>query len=295
MPPGASSMANADCGGASASRAENRRVDAPHAREVFLSVARCPNVVRCLESDAPHPCREVVRYQVGTPGITPYDDFQLPEPWVGEITVAPILFVSSNPSIGEDRHAVGSSSDDALWDSHHHAFGGGTREYVLDGIYSSTPEGERLKKVAYWGGVRARTRELIADAVPGRDYALTEVVHCKSRDEVGVVAAADECARRHLGRVLALSPAPVVIVVGRVAREFFLGRGAPAPSGVSEREMGGRPRLVAFVPHPSPGKGGPRRLAARLPEDDLARLRDAAASFRRDLREENQSDRGATY
>jgi uracil-DNA glycosylase len=255
-------------------------MDSAFARDVFLSVARCPNVARCLESDAPHPCREVVRYQVRTRGVEGYGDFQVPEPWVGEITVAPILFVSSNPSIGEDRHALGSSSDDALWDSHHHAFGGGTRTYVLDGIYTTTPGGERLDRVGYWVGVRARARELIADAVPGRDYALTEVVHCKSRDEVGVVAAADECARRHLGRVLALSPAPVVIVVGRVAREFFLGRGAPAPSGISEREMGGRPRLVAFVPHPSPGKGGARRLAARLSAPDLARLRDAAVAIR---------------
>jgi hypothetical protein len=48
-------------------------------------------------------------------------------PWIGEITVAPILFLSSNPSIGDDRHALGSSTDEALRDSHHHAFGGGTR------------------------------------------------------------------------------------------------------------------------------------------------------------------------
>lgn len=254
-------------------------MDDADAREVFLSVARCANVARCLESDAPHPCREIVRQQVRMRGVAGYGDFQVPEPWVGEITVAPILFVSSNPSIGEDRHALGSSSDDALWDSHHHAFGGGTREYVLDGIYSTTPEGERLKKVAYWVAVRARARELIEDAVPGRDYALTEVVHCKSERETGVAEAAAECGEMHLRRVLALSPAPVVIVVARVAREAFLGAGASSPSGVVERELGGRSRLLVYVPHPA-AWGGPRRLAARLSADDLRRLRAAVAASR---------------
>jgi len=254
-------------------------VDTADAREVFLSVARCANVARCLESDAPHPCREIVRYQIRTRGVEGYGEFQVPEPWVGEITVAPILFVSSNPSIGEDRHAIGSSSDDALWDSHHHAFGGGTRPYIIGGIRSTTPEGARLKKVAYWVAVRSRARELIADAVPGRDYALTEVVHCKSRNEFGVADAATECARRHLGRVLALSPAPVVIVVGKTAREFFLGAEAAKPPRIQRRDLGGRPRLMAYVPLPASWQPGPRTLGG-LFTDEIGDLRRAAASAR---------------
>ena len=117
-------------------------------------------------------------------------------PRVGQLDSARILFVSSNPSIGDDNHAVGASPDDALWDSHHLAFGGGTRSFILDGIYTTAPTGEKLKKVAYWVAVRARARELIRNAVPGRDYALTEVVHCKSKDEVGVASASEECSGR---------------------------------------------------------------------------------------------------
>jgi hypothetical protein len=29
-------------------------------RAVFLSVARCSNVKMCIETDAPHPCRDIV-------------------------------------------------------------------------------------------------------------------------------------------------------------------------------------------------------------------------------------------
>ena len=69
--------------------------------------------------------------------------------------------------------------------------------YILDGIYTTAPSGERLQKVAYWVAVRARARELIPEAIPGRDYALTEVVHCKSEDEIGVFSASAECTSKH--------------------------------------------------------------------------------------------------
>jgi hypothetical protein len=220
-------------------------------RAVFLSVAGCPNVKVCLEGAGPHPCCEIVQNQVITKGVVGYDDFQVPEPWVGEIDVAPILFISSNPSIGDDNAALGASSNEALWDSHHYAFGGGKGKYIIDGIFPAGANGEKLKKVAYWVFARARARELIPDAVPGQDYALTEVVHCKSKKEIGVWSARQACWDLHAEHVLALSPAAVVIVVGKVAREFFLGVGAPIPTKIEERPLYGRIRLMAYLPGPA--------------------------------------------
>ena len=246
--------------------------DSNDARAVFLSVARCPNVTLCLESNAPHACREVVMNQMDSSGILSYSNFQVPEPWVGELDVAPILFVSSNPSIGEDRHALGASSDETLYDSHHFAFGGGKRSYILDGIYTTTTSGDKLKKVAYWVAVRARARELIPDAVPGRDYALTEVVHCKSTDEIGVASAAAECSQMHLDRVLAISPARVLIVVGKAARERLQGSEITGSSTIEEREIGGRRRLIVYLPHPASWNTGPRTLAGLFPAQ-MAQLR----------------------
>jgi hypothetical protein len=37
---------------------------------------------------------------------------------------------------------------------------------------------------------------------------MTEVVHCKSRSEIGVRPAVTHCASLHLDRILARSPAP---------------------------------------------------------------------------------------
>ena len=241
-------------------------------RAVFLSVARCPNVTLCMDTAALHPCREIVMHQANSSGKLSYEDFQVPEPWVGELDVAPILFVSSNPSIGDDRHAVGASSDEVLWESHHFAFGGGKRPYILDGIYTTTTSGDKLKKVGYWVAVRARARELIADANPGRDYALTEVVHCKSTDEIGVASAAAECSEMHLDRVLAISPARVLIVLGKAARERLQGPDASKFPAIEERDIGGRRRLLVYLPHPSSWAAGPRTIAGLFPAQ-IDRLR----------------------
>jgi hypothetical protein len=66
-------------------------------RQVFDWVAHCPNVDRCLDGDAHHSCSAIVLSQHARKA-----DFQLSEPWRGQIDKAKILFVGSNPSIGND-------------------------------------------------------------------------------------------------------------------------------------------------------------------------------------------------
>jgi hypothetical protein len=50
--------------------------------------------------------------------------------------------------------------------------------------------------------------------VPGQDYALTEVVHCGSGVERGVDEALETCSSRYLKRVISLSPAKLLVLVG---------------------------------------------------------------------------------
>jgi len=240
-------------------------------REVFISVARCPNVGVWLNTRDPHPCRAIVEYQVENRGVNAYADFQVPEPWVGQIDVAPILFVASNPSIGDDDHGSGVSSDEELWESHHLAHGGGRRQYILEGIRTVTPGGTPLKAVRYWSGALARARELLPDRVivPGRDYALTEIVHCKSPREIGVREAAETCAARHMENVMSVAAARVIVAVGAFARRWFLGAGAPLPPSPIRRALGGRDRLVVFTPHFSPNRDGPQSLPKRYTSADM--------------------------
>lgn len=63
-------------------------------QRLLLEIARCPHVSHIRRgAKLVHPCAQLVRSQ-------PIDKpLQLPEPWSGDIEHAPILFLSSNPSI----------------------------------------------------------------------------------------------------------------------------------------------------------------------------------------------------
>jgi uracil-DNA glycosylase len=114
--------------------------------------------------------------------------------------------------------------------------------------------------------------------VPGRDYALTEVVHCGSPNEQGVWSALRTCTTRYLQPVLAASPADVVVVVGAVAK-FAFGEhlGPDAPSHLQGPvEVAGKERLLVFVPHPS-SFGGNKPLSDHLSPAELAQVREALA------------------
>ena len=236
-------------------------------RTVFDSITHCPNVALCRSGDASHPCYTIVNSQHAAAG-----EFQLPEPWRGEIDKARLLFVGSNPSIGDDRFSLESSSEEQIWESQHLAFGGGSRPYVLDGTKTTHADGSAGHNVPYWSSIRARAHELMPSAVPGTDYAITEVVHCKSKGEEGVLEAAQTCYGTHMASVFSVSAAPVVVVLGKVAREQLLGAGAEIPSSPLEMELGGRARSVVFLPHPN-ARGDEKSLAAHYSAADLDKLR----------------------
>jgi hypothetical protein len=200
----------------------------------------------------------------------------VPEPWSGHIERAPILFLSSNPSAGDpDAPPVAgdltsSSDEDTLWHTFEDAFDAGPWIGIDEGTHLRSAAGERGRYVAYWGSCKARATELLGrPSRPGIDYTLTEVVHCGSQHEVGVWPASTECVPRYLNRVLSISPATVVAVVGSVARDVVRNM-FPALAGnsryVGPLEWAGRQRYVLFLPHPN-ARGVPKGVVAYLGPD----------------------------
>ncbi|MGA8475011.1 MAG: uracil-DNA glycosylase family protein [Candidatus Cybelea sp.] len=240
-------------------------------REVFDSIAYCKNVALCHHGGESHPCATIVRSQHVSDA-----NFQLPEPWRGRIDKARILFIGSNPSIGDDRYALQSSPETQVWESQHLAFGGGSRPYVIDGIRTTTATGSPDHVVRYWSSIRARARELIPCAVPGEDYAISEVVHCKSKGEEGVAEAAQTCYAMHMSAVFSVAAAKVIIVLGKFAKEQLLGA-VPAPSIPSQLELGGWKRTVLFLPHPN-ARGVRKALAAHYAGADLEAVKELIAA-----------------
>ena len=202
---------------------------ASHTGRQLLGIARCPVMSDCLDrGTSPHPCAAIARFQWDA--IDPAlriarwrTAHQLPEPWVGHLVEAPILFVSSNPSIRGQITPEGLAAptrdgitwdtpDDEIIDRFENAFD----KYMIDGVrwIGAT------RATRYWSSIKRRAQELILDRPvrPGHDYALTEIVRCKSRGEVGVADAAATCIERHLGPTLELSGAQVIVGIGAHAR-----------------------------------------------------------------------------
>jgi len=195
-------------------------------------------------------------------------DFQLPEPWRGDIAGAPLLFVSSNPSWDPNvDNPTSLTDDDTIFRYYDSGFQDFPFVHLKDG-------NRRQKKVRFWLEIQSRAEELYErDVTAGRDYALTEVVHCKSRGERGVREAVDECTGRHFARLMELSPAVVVVVLGKVAK-FALRIDAPAPF---HDAWYGRERFVVTLPHTNARI--PRKFTTNYSEDQLEPIRAALRAF----------------
>jgi hypothetical protein len=219
---------------------------------LLTKIARCPNVPLCIEgSPKAHPCSTIVRSQ----SARSLGDFQVPEPWSGDIESATVLFVSSNPSISDsEAYPRWSEPDDVIAAYFTQRFGGGRKPWIKDGRYGLRRDGAYGRAVSFWSAVRRRAMELLERPVrPGRDYALTEVVHCKSKAERGVQDALAECAGRYLGPVLELAGARVIVTTGRPAQSALTQayRLPDCSNLVGPITIGRKERLIAFLPHPN--------------------------------------------
>lgn len=228
--------------------------------------------IRSETSPVAVPCHKIVGLQTG--GL-----YQLPEPWSGQINIARLLFISSNPSINElEEYPEKSWELDRTTDFFHNRFTS-PAGWVID-RRALLRNGLRSAPVQFWRAARDRTAEILQkgkDAVkPGIDFALTEVVHCKSQKERGVAEALHFCSGRYLERVLSISAAKVLIVYGRFAKDAVHRRVgclmSPLPNGLSLVSIRDNPRILVFLPHPN-AIGPLKSLKDNVGDDGLSRIR----------------------
>lgn len=107
---------------------------------------------------------------------------------------------------------------------------------------------------------------------------MTELVHCKSKDEEGVDQARTRCLDRWLEPVLASSSASILVLLGDHARHGlgdYLRREFRMWS-IEDLDIAGRRRLVLTARHPN--FRGKRRWQEHIQETDLVRLRQALSA-----------------
>lgn len=270
-------------------------------RQLALEIARCGNVAEARNAGG-HPCKKIVSVQSGGSG-----NVHVPEAWAGALDSARVLYISSNPAIGdvlegEDQGTAELYPREADDDSFIEKFI--VDRFTADPAYASK-DGSFLqvnglrskKKVSFWVNIRNRSIELMgADADPAHSYAMTEVVHCKSRkDNMGVKEARTVCADLYLERIISHSPASVLVVVGAQARDALKSRWslpgafgamtkatpelgsvvASETESIVQRTIAGVDRVVVFLPHPN-SQGTKKTFADNYP-NSLIDLQKAAA------------------
>lgn len=203
-------------------------------RELSVAISRCTEFDRA-GSDSSHKCHQIVNCQ------RHLSEKQLPEPWFGNLSGAQVLFVSSNPSIDD------STGLDAEW----FPLSGWSDEEIAEWVVRRVDQSWQLvpvtfgrtdipdfwrrdaERVAYrgygkgfrqpqrtWNNTHRRAMEILgSSADPGKNYAITEVVHCKSKNEIGVAAAASRCTDMWMEKVAGVAAsARVVLLCGSKVR-----------------------------------------------------------------------------
>jgi hypothetical protein len=226
------------------------------------------------------------------------------------------LFLSTNPgfSSGED-YPTGDRAlwpDDRIEDYFVHRFGGGAEAWTWEGRRGRSADGSyAAKDNGFWAFVAGKARDILRrDALRGEDWALTEVVHCKSDKGKGVGPALARCPERYLLRVITASAARLIVCLGRprVWPTFLkaypaVAAAAPHIAAASGRlregalvgplPIAGRHRYVAFLEHPMAGS---TRLSKLVTPGELATLRqfleEARSDAAGDLPQEQASGSG---
>lgn len=177
--------------------------------DLLNSIIWCDQVAKAL-NEPNHACKTIVSVQRGLGGGSSY---QVPEPWRGDIQNAPLLFISSNPSID--------LLDDAPWSNR--PADEVAAYYQRASISSAFPRStyhfgvNSRNSVRFWRLVNELAIELYGDTSPilhGEHYAITEVVHCKSQNEYGVRQAMACCPNKFLRSVLAASNCKLIVSLG---------------------------------------------------------------------------------
>ena len=224
--------------------------------ELLLAIAHCPELAKA-RAGAPISCSKIASVQPG-------DAYHVPEPWSGRIDTAPILFLSSNPSISENEDYPTPRWTDARTVDFFQ------RRFDRDAGYSY----EAFRKVRFWTSVRRRAEEIIGrEAIPGKDFALTELVHCKSRGEQGVPEALPTCSERWLLPVMRRTAAKIVILLGSQARDActLLWQLESRQSVHFDVPIAGQHRAIIILPHPNAFKK--KTLEANTSASERQRLR----------------------
>ena len=231
--------------------------------KLLFDIAKCHNFIQLIKTNNPtHPCDHIIDFQRKNGNAQNINDFQLPEPWNGDIVNAPILIISSNPAYSSfELYPTLNWPNPMIADFFINRFKDrGKYSWVLNNKVLNK-DGTRSKTVRYWSSIQKRIEEILGrNAKPGIDYCITELVHCKSSNEKGVKKALPVCAGNFCCDILKITGAKLIIVIGSIAKNYIKAN-CISPNGIP----------MIYLPHPN--ARGKKKVSDHYSEEEIKKLR----------------------
>lgn len=191
-------------------------------------------IINCGLQNAPNPnsdCNALYKSQQ----CTSIADFQIPEPWNGDIENAPILFVGLNPGfldvelypkLGNQYWTLANGKFDTVKveDFFEHRFNSSYQYVKYPNRTKIVPAGYKLLRGrTFWAYVKSIADKILntSNSNPGVDFAITEIVHCKSQNISCIHSTCyDICFNKHFGNILSIAQnLQYIVVLGRPTRD----------------------------------------------------------------------------
>ena len=191
-------------------------------------------IINCGLQNAPNPnseCNALYKSQ----RCTSIADFQIPEPWNGDIENAPILFVGLNPGfldvelypkLGNPYWTLANGKFDTakVEDFFEHRFNSSYQYVQYPNKTKIAPNKYKsLRGRTFWAYVKSIADKILntSNSNPGVDFAITEIVHCKSKDISCIHSNCyNICFKNHFDNILSIAQnLQYIVVLGRPTRD----------------------------------------------------------------------------
>lgn len=273
---------------------------------MITEITQCKKVQIARENNT-HPCYSVVNYQDAENKNRQRnyaENFQLPEPWNGQIETAEILFISSNPGYNSDANTT--IKDDKNRNVKHESFPtiNNKDKFDLPNFFESRFDDltclfPHIHKIdddlwetnqSYWYALNKWTGWILKgnDWTNNmkkinllKDYScLTEIVHCKSQHENELSPKCeDSCIERWMRHILDKFNGRFVVIVGDKANEKY-----HTMQNLLEKMI----ITIIKMPHPNPRRNKPRDIVFRKMIELQININDQTKYLKKSLKEIKQ-------
>ncbi len=219
-------------------------------KELINRIAYCENIEKVSTNCGETNCEKILTSQKRD-----NNNYQMPQPWNGNIETSKILFISFNQSLDLDEYYPDNS-----WkknDVHDFFINRFSEKFIwvknqLYPLEKNKQYRDSKHWIRYWAGVRNFAKFIFQfTPEPGIDYSLTEIVHCKSIEENGVNEAALECYNKHFNNILNLTSAKIFIVVGKKTEKKVKSiNNFNSKAKLQIQKINDIERIWVFIPHP---------------------------------------------